>query len=303
MDSTIQALRAFNRFHTRFIGVLGADYLDSTMSLTEARLLYEIATREAPVAVDLQQILGLDAGYASRIVRRFEQRGWVARGRSDDARRRPIELTDAGQAVFADLQQRQHDLFKDRIGSLAAADRRALEAALDTARSLLSRTEPAGYAVRTFDTGDMGLVAARQAILYRESHGWGAPMEVLLGEVTSRFLRDFQPGREQCWIAESAGMMAGSVFVVDAGDGAAQLRLLYVEPWARGMGIGGDLVARCLTFARGAGYTSLRLWTHTVLESARRIYANAGLHIVSTEVHHEFGTPEQGETWEIALNA
>lgn len=173
MDSTIQALRAFNRFHTRFIGVLGADYLDSTMSLTEARLLYEIATREAPVAVDLQQILGLDAGYASRIVRRFEQRGWVARGRSDDARRRPIELTDAGQAVFADLQQRQHDLFKDRIGSLAAADRRALEAALDTARSLLSRTEPAGYTVRTFDTGDMGLVAARQAILYRESHGWG----------------------------------------------------------------------------------------------------------------------------------
>ncbi|MES2059161.1 MAG: bifunctional helix-turn-helix transcriptional regulator/GNAT family N-acetyltransferase [Pseudomonadota bacterium] len=302
MDSTIQSLRAFNRFHTRFIGVLGADYLHSTMSLTEARLLYEIATRDAPLAVDLQQILGLDAGYASRIVRRFEQRGWVARGRSDDARRRPIELTEAGRAIFADLQRRQHDLLESRVGSLGAADRRMLVTALDTARNLLSHTEPAGYTVRTFETGDMGLVAARQAILYHESHGWGAPMEVLLGEVTSRFLRDFQPGREQCWIAESAGTMAGSVFVVDAGDGAAQLRLLYVEPWARGMGIGGDLVARCLTFARAAGYGSLRLWTHTVLESARRIYADAGLRIVSTEIHHEFGKPEQGETWEIALN-
>jgi DNA-binding MarR family transcriptional regulator/N-acetylglutamate synthase-like GNAT family acetyltransferase len=301
MDTTLLSLRAFNRFYTRFAGVLDARFLGSDLTLAEARLLYEIATRERPVAVELQQAIGLDAGYASRILRKFEGRGWIERVRGEDARRRPIELTDTGRTAFADLDRRQREALERHLDPLGDADRRVLVAALDTARGLLSAESAADYRVRTFATGDMGMIAARQAIVYRESNGWGVPMEALLGEVTARFLRDYREGREQCWIAESGGTMAGSVFVVDAGDGVAQLRLLYVEPWARGMGIGGDLVGRCVAFAREAGYTTLRLWTHTVLESARRIYAGAGFEIVKIEIHHEFGHPEQGEIWELAL--
>lgn len=301
MDSTIPALRAFNRFHTKFSGALDQRFLGSALSLAEGRLLYEIATRDQPVAIDLQQVIGLDAGYASRMLRKFEANGWIERGRGEDARRRPIALTAAGREMFADLDKRQRDLLEQRIAPLAEADRRVLVAALDTARGLLSSGESAGYTVRTFGPGDMGMITARQAILYNESHGWAAPMEVLLGDVTSAFLRDYQAGREQCWIAESGGVMAGSIFVVDAGNGVAQLRLLYVEPWARGMGIGGDLVGRCVAFARKAGYSTLRLWTHSVLLSARRIYAAEGFVIVKTEIHHEFGKPEQGEIWELAL--
>jgi len=301
-DMTIPSLRAFNRFYTTFSGALDQRFLGSALSLVEARLLYEIATREQPVAVELQEALGLDAGYASRILRKFEASGWIERGRGADARRRPIALTMAGRAAFADLDQRQRAVLEARIETLGEIDQRALVTALDTARGLLSDKAKGGYSVRAFSTGDMGMITARQAILYHESHGWDAPMEVLLGDVTSRFLRDYREGRDQCWVAESGGAMAGSVFVVDAGDGVAQLRLLYVEPWARGMGIGGDLVGRCVTFAREAGYATLRLWTHTVLDSARRIYAGAGFEIVKTEIHHEFGRPEQGEIWEMALN-
>jgi len=301
MDMTIPSLRAFNRFYTTFSGALDQRFLGSALSLAEARLLYEIATREQPVAVELQEALGLDAGYASRILRKFEANGWIERGRGADARRRPIALTAAGRAAFADLDGRQRAVLEARVETLGEIDQRALVTALDTARGLLSNKIEGGYTVRTFGTGDMGMITARQAILYHESHGWDAPMEVLLGEVTAHFLRDYREGREQCWVAESGGTMAGSVFVVDAGDGVAQLRLLYVEPWARGMGIGSDLVGRCISFAREAGYARLRLWTHTVLESARRIYAGAGLEIVKTEIHHEFGRPEQGEIWEMAL--
>jgi DNA-binding MarR family transcriptional regulator/GNAT superfamily N-acetyltransferase len=301
MDTTIPALRAFNRFYTSFSGALDQRFLGSPLSLAEGRLLYEIATRDQPVAIELQQAIGLDAGYASRMLRKFEANGWIERGRGEDARRRPITLTAAGREMFADLDRRQREVLEQRIAPLPDTDRRVLVSALDTARGMLSAGKAAGYSVRTFRAGDMGMITARQAILYNESHGWAAPMEALLGDVTSTFLRDYQAGREQCWVAESGGVMAGSIFVVDAGDGVAQLRLLYVEPWARGMGIGGDLVARCVTFAREAGYTTLRLWTHSVLLSARRLYAAAGFEIVKTETHHSFGKPEQGEIWELAL--
>lgn len=302
MNAVIDSLRRFNRFHTRFVGALDARYLGSDMPLVEARLLYEIATRDAPLAVDLQGVLGLDPGYASRILRRFEQRGWIARGRGADARRRPIGLTDAGRAAFADLDRRQHDIIDRQLAGLGDADRRVLVEALETSHRLLAGADTAAYSVRPFAAGDMGMIAARQAILYDEVYGWGRPMEALLGEVTAGFLRNFREGRDQCWVAESAGSMAGSVFVVDAGDDIAQLRLLYVEPWARGLGIGSDLVERCIAFARAAGYARLRLWTHTVLESARRIYAAAGFAIVETAIHHEFGKPQQGEIWEMPLD-
>jgi DNA-binding MarR family transcriptional regulator/N-acetylglutamate synthase-like GNAT family acetyltransferase len=299
MDQAVAALRAFTRFYTRSVGALGAHYLDSDLSLTEARLLYEIANGEAPLAAALQAELGLDAGYVSRILRRFQARGWIERGCGDDKRSRPISLTGAGRAAFDALDARTKADVVGRIAALGAADRETLVVALGAVSGLLGGGE-APWHIRTFHTGDLFTIAARQSILY-EPYGWKRPMEILQGEVTTAFLRDFKPGREQCWVAERAGMMAGAVMLVDAGGDVGQLRLLHVEPWARGLGIGGALVAECVRFAREAGYARMRLWTHTILESARRIYEAEGFTIVETAVHHEFGEPVQGETWALEL--
>jgi len=301
MENAIGAVRQFNRFYTRFAGVLDPRFLDTDMSLVEARVLYEVATRNAPVAREIQDVLGVDAGYLSRIIGKMQSRGWISRGRGKDARLRPITLTSEGRAAFAELDERQRDQVAESIASLAEADQSTLVAALETARTLLGTGQAEDYSIRTFRAGDMGMVTARQAILYGEGWGWGAPMEALLGEVTSGFLKNFKPAREQCWIAERAGVMAGSIFVVDAGGEVAQLRLLYVEPWARGLGIGQELVRRCTDFARDVGYGEIMLWTHTVLESARRIYEAAGFRITEVATHDEFGKPEQGETWRMAL--
>jgi DNA-binding MarR family transcriptional regulator/ribosomal protein S18 acetylase RimI-like enzyme len=299
MDEAIAAVRAFTRFYTRFVGALDAHYLDSDLSLAEARLLYEIANRAAPLAAELQAELGLDAGYVSRILRRFQAQGWILRGRGADARRRPISLTAEGRRLFETLDARTRAQVGERIESLGQTDRLTLVEALGTACALLGGGA-APWHIRTFRAGDLATIAARQSILY-EPYGWGRPMEILQGEITTDFLRDFKPGREQCWVAERAGTMAGAILIVDAGGNVGQLRLLHVEPWARGLGIGGALVAECVAFAREAGYDIVRLWTHTVLVSARRIYEAAGFRIVSTEVHHGFGKPEQGETWELDL--
>jgi DNA-binding MarR family transcriptional regulator/ribosomal protein S18 acetylase RimI-like enzyme len=301
MDEAVAALRAFTRFYTRSVGALGAHYLESDLSLTEARLLYEIAHRKAPLAAALQAELGLDAGYVSRILRRFQARGWIERGRGEDARRRPISLTPAGRAAFDALDARTRADVAGRIAGLGPADRETLVAALGAVTGLLGGGD-APWHIRTFRTGDLFTVAARQSILY-EPYGWKRPMEILQGEVTTAFLRDFKPDREQCWVAERAGLMAGAVMLVDAGGNVGQLRLLHVEPWARGLGIGSALVAECVRFARAAGYARMRLWTHTILESARRIYEAAGFTITETAVHHEFGEPVQGETWELELKA
>jgi DNA-binding MarR family transcriptional regulator/GNAT superfamily N-acetyltransferase len=299
MDDAVAALRAFTRFYTRFAGALDAHYMDSDLSLAEARLLYEIANRDAPLAAALQADLGLDAGYVSRILRRFQAKSWIARGRGADARARPISLTDAGRRVFAALDARTRAEVAGRIERLSGGERETLVAALAAARALLSGSE-APWHIRTFRTGDLAAIAARQSILY-EPYGWKRPMEILQGEITTAFLRDFKPGREQCWVAERAGTMAGAVLLVDAGGDVGQLRLLHVEPWARGLGIGSALVGECVTFARNAGYRRIRLWTHTILQSARRIYEAAGFRITETAVHHEFGEPVQGETWELEL--
>jgi DNA-binding MarR family transcriptional regulator/ribosomal protein S18 acetylase RimI-like enzyme len=300
MDA-IAAVRGFSRFYTRFAGLLDAHYMESELSATEARILYEIANREATLAAELQSMLGLDAGYVSRILRRFQTQGWIERGRASDGRRRPIGLTPAGRAMFDALDARTREAVAASLSGLSEGDSATLAAALGAVQGLLGG-EGAPWHIRTFGPGDLPLIASRQAILY-QPYGWRMPMEILLGEVTTAFLRDFKPGREQCWIAERAGMMAGAVMLVDAGDGVGQLRLLHVEPWARGLGIGGALVGECVAFARAAGYATMRLWTHTILTSARRIYEAHGFRIVSTEMHHEFGEPVQGEIWELALKA
>lgn len=299
MTDAVAAVRAFNRFYTRFAGALDAHYMESELSLAEARLLYEIANRETVLAIDLQAELGLDAGYVSRILRRFQAKGWIERGRGEDARRRPISLTEAGRACFAALDARTRAETAARLEGLGGGERDTLVAALETVTALLSG-RGAPWRIRTFRTGDLALIASRQSILY-EPYGWKRPMEILQGEITTNFLKDFKPGREQCWVAERAGMMAGAIMLVDAGDNVGQLRLLHVEPWARGLGIGNALVAECVNFAREAGYDIVRLWTHTILTSARRIYEKAGFRIVSTHVHHEFGDAVEGEIWELTL--
>ncbi len=225
--------------------------------------------------------------------------GTIAMRRGEDARRRPIELTEAGLAKFAALDVRTRAKVAERLRPLSPIDRTTLVEAFTAIERLLGGGETP-WSIRTFRTGDLAAIASRQSILY-EAFGWGRPMEILQCEVTTGFLRDFKPGREQCWIAERAGLMAGSILLVDAGDDVGQLRLLYVEPWARGLGIGQALVEACVSFARDAGYRKVRLWTHSVLESARRIYEGAGFRIVETAIHDEFGKPEQGETWELAL--
>lgn len=302
MDQAIVALRSFNRFHTRFVGALDPQYLGSGMTLVEARLLYEIAQRQDSLASDLKEELDLDAGYLSRLLRRFEARGWIERGRGDDARQRPIMLTASGREAFAALDDRTRNQVAERLEALGPTDRQALIGALGLVRTLLGDAEGEAWSMRTFRPGDLAMIAARQSILYAEGWGWGLPMEVLQGEVTTDFLRNFKPGREQCWIAERGGIMAGSVLLVDGGEGIAKLRLLYTEPWARGLGIGEALVAECVAFARAAGYDKISLWTHTILTSARRIYEAHGFRIVSVDMHNQFGEPVQGETWELALN-
>jgi DNA-binding MarR family transcriptional regulator/GNAT superfamily N-acetyltransferase len=302
MENAIATLRGFNRFFTHYVGALDARFLGTDMTLPEARLLFEIAHAEAPVAADLQAALDMDAGYVSRVLRGFEGRGWITRARGEgDARRRPIALTAAGRDAFELIDVRQREAVAATLDRLAPAARDELVAALKTARGLLDPAAPRGFTLRSFRAGDMGMIAARQSILYREVYGWGPQIEVIEGEVTTAFLRDFKPGREQCWVAEVDGRMAGSIFLTDEGGGLSRLRLLYVEPFARGLGIGDALVSACTGFAREVGFGAMTLWTHTILESARRIYAAHGFEIVDVHTHEEFGAPVQSETWRLDL--
>ncbi|MGJ3647758.1 bifunctional helix-turn-helix transcriptional regulator/GNAT family N-acetyltransferase [Sphingomonas sp. GlSt437] len=302
MDETIDAVRRFNRFFTLFSGALNANFLGSGMSLAEARLLFEIANGSDPLATDLQGSLGMDAGYVSRVIGRFEQRGWVERGRDGgDRRRRPIRITDTGRAAFDDLDRRQRKEVADVVERLDNPARARLTAALTASEALLAGKRLSPYLIRTFRPGDMGLIVSRQAILYHELYGWGAGLEANEAEVVAAFLRNFRAGRAQCWIAEVDGEMAGSVLVTDEGDGLCRLRLLYVEPSAHGKGIGTALVRECITFARSAGYQRMTLWTHSILEAARHIYAREGFHLISTLDHSSFGPMLTGETWELSL--
>jgi DNA-binding MarR family transcriptional regulator/GNAT superfamily N-acetyltransferase len=302
MDQPIEQFRAFNRAHTRFAAVLSPRYMDSDMGVAEARLLYEIVGRQPVLATELQDVLGLDAGYVSRAVKRFEDRGWIARERdAQDARQRPIVLLPAGRTAFDALDAATRAHSGGQLASLGPGGGAVLGQHLDAARALIEGG-PGSWSIRTLASGDMGAIASRQSILYAENYGWGRPMELLLNDVTTGFLRDFQPGREQCWVAERGGQMLGSVMVASGGDDVAKLRLLYVESHARGLGIGEALVRHCVAFAREAGYKRLELWTHTILTSARRIYAAHGFELVSSEMHDRFGEPLMGETWSLDLS-
>lgn len=300
-DAATAALRRFNRFYTRFAGVLGPGYMGSALSLIEARILYEIATGQPIVSKRIVETLSIDPGYLSRILRRFAQQGWIARTRGADAREHPIRLTAAGEALFSDLDRTTAASTSATLAHLSRDEQAGLAERLAWIEARLAGTPLPPPTVRLWRPGDMGLITAQQAVYYRHAYGWGDAMEVLVGEITSRFVRDFQAGREQCWVAERHGELLGSVFLVAESDSVARLRLLYVDAAARGHGLGRDLVGRCIAFARGAGYAELVLWTHTVLAPARAIYADLGFVIEKVETHDEFGKPEQSEHWRLAL--
>jgi DNA-binding MarR family transcriptional regulator/predicted GNAT family acetyltransferase len=300
----VDAVRRFNRFYTRRIGVLQEGLLQSPFSLAEARVLYELAHREAPAAAELGRDLGLDAGYLSRILRGLRRRGLVDRRSSAaDGRRRLLGLTRRGRTAFADLDQRSRRQVGAMLDALPAAGPGRLIESMGAIERLLGGTaRPAApYVLRPPRPGDMGWVVHRHGVLYAEEYGWDERFEALVAEIVARFVERFDAKRERCWMAEADGEVVGSVFLVKQSRTVARLRLMLVEPRARGMGIGTRLVGECVRFARQAGYRKITLWTNSVLHAARRIYEQAGFRLVREQPHRTFGENLIGQTWELVL--
>lgn len=301
----VKAVRRFNRFYTQRIGVLDP-YLGSEFSLTEVRVLYELAHRDQPTATELGRDLSLDAGYLSRILRRFESKGWLARVPSvADARQSLLKLTAAGHAVFAPLQQQSRDEAAALLAALAPGDQQKIVSAMSTVERLLAGPE-APAATRTVilrdpQPGDMGWVVQQHGEIYAREYGWNSEFEALVADIAGKYLKNYQPDWEKCWIAEIDGERVGAVFVVRKSATVAQLRMLILTPAARGLGLGGRLTDECLAFARSKGYKKMVLWTNSLLEAARAIYAKRGFVLTQSEPHHSFGHDLVGETWELRL--
>ena len=304
----VKAVRAFNRFYTQRIGVLKR-YLDTDFTLTEVRVLYELAHRPPLAARDLVRDLELDAGYLSRILRRFEQAGWVAREPAPhDRRQQLLRLTEDGYATFAPLQQKSRDETAALLAGVPARTRPRLIGALQTVHALL--TPPGGtpsaaparrIVLREPRPGDLGWVVQAHGELYAREYGFDSGFEALVAEIAAKFLRQFDPAREKGWIAEVDGQRAGCVFLVRKSATVAQLRLLLVTPEARGLGLGGRLTDACITFAREKGYRKIMLWTQSNLIAARAIYAARGFVLKESEANHAFGQDLVSEVWERPL--
>jgi DNA-binding MarR family transcriptional regulator/N-acetylglutamate synthase-like GNAT family acetyltransferase len=304
VEARVAAVRRFNRFYTQKIGVLNEGLLRSPFSLAEARVLYELAHRERPTAAELGRDLGLDPGYLSRILRGFARRGLVASTPSEtDRRQRLLTLTARGRAAFAPLDRRSRREIGALLDGLSEEAQRRLVGAMATIERLLAPRPPASppYLLRPHRPGDMGWVVQRHGALYAQEHGWDERFEALVAEIVAGFIKRFDPQAERCWIAERDGETVGCVFLVRKSRMVAQLRLLLVEPQARGLGIGGRLVEECLRFAGQAGYRKVVLWTNDVLHAARRLYERAGFRRTESAPHRSFGRDLVGETWELRL--
>jgi DNA-binding MarR family transcriptional regulator/GNAT superfamily N-acetyltransferase len=300
----VDAVRRFNRFYTRQIGLLGAGYLDSPFTLAEVRVLYELAHRNMPAAAEIGKALGLDAGYLSRMLASFRKRGFLVRKASErDARQSHLSLTKRGRAAFGALEAKSEAGVSKMIGRLSAAEQSRLTGAMGTIESLLGEAAKPNspYLLRAHQAGDMGWVIHRHGVLYAEEYGFDERFEALVAQIAAEFIQNFDVKRERCWIAERDGAIVGSVFLVKKSDRVAKLRLLLVEPSARGLGIGGRLVEECVRFARRAGYRKITLWTQSTLDAARHIYRKAGFRVVKRERHQSFGHKLTGETWELSL--
>jgi DNA-binding MarR family transcriptional regulator/N-acetylglutamate synthase-like GNAT family acetyltransferase len=301
--SSIDRVRRFNRFYTRRIGALEQGYMGSAFSLPQARVLYEIGQRGEATASELGAELDLDLGYLSRLLQGLRRQGVVqGEAAKEDARRVRLSLTAKGRKAFQLLDTRSRELVSEMLGELAGPAQSRLVGALQTVESVLEGKPAAEIVLRAHRPGDMGWVLERHAALYYEQDGWGAAFEALVAGIVKEFLERFDPARERCWIAERGGERVGCVFVVKQSATAAKLRLLLVEPSARGAGLGRRLVEECIAFSREKGYRKLVLWTHAHLKSARAIYRQTGFRkLPKTEVHDTFGPKAVSEFWELKL--
>jgi DNA-binding MarR family transcriptional regulator/GNAT superfamily N-acetyltransferase len=303
-DEQIAAVRAFNRFYTRKLGVLDQQLLKSPFSLSEARVLYELAHREDPAAKEIGIELGLDPGYLSRIVQKFCEDGLITRKPlPSDRRQYRLGLTAKGRQAFAKLERSSHDDIGAMLATLPRGDSGRLIAAMTSIERLLGASErsPRPVILRDPRPGDMGWVVQSHGALYAGEYGFDSSFEALVAEIAAKFLTSFDASRERCWIAEVDGAPVGSVFLVRHSDDVAKLRLLLVDPAGRGQGLGQRLVAECIAFARACGYRKITLWTQSILVAARKIYQDAGFVLVATEPHRSFGQSLIGETWEREL--
>jgi DNA-binding MarR family transcriptional regulator/N-acetylglutamate synthase-like GNAT family acetyltransferase len=307
VDNHVAAVRHFNRFYTRQIGVLQEGLLQSPFSLTELRVLYELAHRQEPTASEIRTHLQLDRGYLSRMLRRLEAHGLVEKSASKaDGREHLLRLTRRGATEFAKLDGRSSDEVAVLLRKLSGGEQQKLVAAMQTIEQVLStRPEPTtarpGYLLRSHRPGDIGWVVHRHGVLYAEEYGWDEQFEALVAEIAAHFIQHLDPKHERCWIAEKGGEIVGSVFLVKKSKTVAKLRLLLVEPRARGLGIGKRLVDECVLFARQAGYKKITLWTQSILHAARHIYKAAGFQLVGKQKNHSFGRDLVAETWELQL--
>jgi DNA-binding MarR family transcriptional regulator/GNAT superfamily N-acetyltransferase len=304
LEARVEAIRRFNRLFTRRIGVLREELLHSSYSLTEARVLFELANREELSASELVRELGLDPGYMSRTLGGLERQGLVEKVRSEtDGRRRILSLTAEGEEAFEVLDSRSREEVSEMLGGLSEEEQRRLLEAMRTIEGIFEKglkfSEP--FVLRPHEPGDMGWVVYRHGVLYAGEYGWDERFEALVARIVADFIDGYDPKKERCWIAEMGGDRVGCVFVVKATDTVAKLRLLLVEPEARGVGLGSRLVEECIRFARNRGYEKLTLWTNSVLDAARHIYEEHGFVLVEEEEHHSFGHDLVGQNWELVL--
>jgi len=302
-EKPISAVRAFNRFYTRQLGVLGQRLLESPFSLSEARVLYELAHRDGLAAKEIGSELDLDAGYLSRMVQKLADDGLITRKPLPaDRRQHRLSLTAKGRQAFAKLDRSSHEDVAKMLRRLSDANRRRLTAAMASIQDLLGTAHASNAAIlREPRPGDMGWVVQSHGAQYASEYGFDSSFEALVAEIAAQFLKSFDASRERCWIAEIDGAQVGSVFLVRHDDDVAKLRLLLVEPAGRGQGLGKRLVGECIAFARACGYREITLWTQSILTSARRIYQDAGFVLVAAEPHRSFGQNLIGETWEMKL--
>lgn len=307
-DSQIQTFRAFSRFYTRQIGTLNEGLLETRYSLTEARIMYELASKPNMTAGELGELLRLDRGYLSRVLSRLHESRLIARKTlASDARQAGLTLTKRGLAAFQTLDERSNGQVRGILKRLSPAKRTELLRAMRTIETTLTDggAAPRAYTLRPHRSGDMGWVIHRHGVLYRDEYGWDERFEALVARIAADFIDNLDPARERCWIAEGNAEPLGCVFLVGHPERAdvARLRLLLVEPSARGLGLGQALVSQCSQFARQAGYKKITLWTNSVLSAARRIYEREGYRLIEESPHHSFGKDLIGQTWERDLAA
>ncbi len=306
MTDDIAAFRQFNRMYTRFIGTLQEGFLDTEFSLAEGRVIYELATRTAPKANEIAEALGIDPGYLSRLLGKFERAGLLKRKASkEDGRSTDLGLTQRGKAAFQKLNALADEQARRILTELPPREATQLVRSMRSIEDILvkpERSRPA-YVLRSHRIGDMGWVVSREGAVYAEEYGWDGTFEALVARIVADFLTNFDATRERCWIAEADGQSVGHIFLVKHPEEAqtAKLRLLFVEPSVRGMGLGHVLVKECIRFARTAGYRKIVLWTQSILVAAHRIYEKAGFQLAKEEPHHSFGKDLMGQTWELEL--